>query len=116
MEQENDDQIGLLAGKVSALRGIAVQVRLRHSPFCRCSLPHRRVSALCSPSAQNLRPWPTFAATAPARSRTPPSHQIGDHVREDNKMLDGLDDRCAEERQIGRRGTLRPPAGRPYLG
>ena len=31
-------------------------------------------------------------------------------------MLDGLDDRCAEERQIERRGTLRPPAGRPYLG
>ncbi|EOD10358.1 hypothetical protein EMIHUDRAFT_248402 [Emiliania huxleyi CCMP1516] len=46
MEQENDDQIGLLAGKVSALRGIAVQ--------------------------------------------------IGDHVREDNKMLDGLDDRLGK--------------------
>jgi len=43
MEQENDDQIGLLAGKVSALRGIAIE--------------------------------------------------IGDHVREDNRILDGLDDR-----------------------
>ena len=85
-----------------------------HSAAAHCR--HRRVSALCSPAAQNLRPWPTFAATAPAPSRTPPSHQIGDHVREDNKMLDGLDDRCAEERQIERRGTLRPPAGRPYLG
>uniref|UniRef100_A0A7S3W915 t-SNARE coiled-coil homology domain-containing protein n=1 Tax=Strombidinopsis acuminata TaxID=141414 RepID=A0A7S3W915_9SPIT len=43
MEQENDDQIGLLAGKVSALRGIAIE--------------------------------------------------IGDHVREDNRLLDSLDDK-----------------------
>jgi len=42
-EQENDDHIGLLASKVSALRGIAIE--------------------------------------------------IGEHVREDNRMLDTLDDR-----------------------